>query len=442
MIASRQFAWTWGALALASSLFGPGTARAESGPLNVHLDVGAGAPVAGEARDRDGDGQSAAGGAVWATLDYQLAPPFALELFGGGGGFATPFQTSSVTAAPYGTLGLGGRLRFLDDESGYLGEPGGKLGGNLWVSAHAGFVYFDERQFGLDAGVGYELSVVRPLSLGLFARTVVALGGRNDGADAFVVVGLSAGLAVERRQARLDSDGDGLTDEEERELGTDPGLRDTDRDRLPDGLEHETGTDPLSADTDSDGLLDGREDKNRDGVVAGGETDPREADTDGDGIRDSEERRAVGASPSDSDGDGVPNAIDQCADTPRGARVGADGCPAIAEDTPLPGVRFEPGRSRLSEGAEGGLQMALRFLRARPDATYEVAAYMEDTGDPAREARLTQSRAEVVVNWLARHGIPRDRLVPRGYGAADPVAPSDTPEGRARNERVLLRRAP
>lgn len=45
----------------------------------------------------------------------------------------------------------------------------------------------------------------------------------------------------------LDSDGDGLTDDEEREIGTDPFDPDTDGDGVPDGVEVWTGTDPLDA---------------------------------------------------------------------------------------------------------------------------------------------------------------------------------------------------
>lgn len=56
-----------------------------------------------------------------------------------------------------------------------------------------------------------------------------------------------------------DSDGDGLTDDEERSLGTDPGLSDTDDDGAEDGFEVETGTDPLNPDTDGDGFEDGRD---------------------------------------------------------------------------------------------------------------------------------------------------------------------------------------
>jgi thiol-disulfide isomerase/thioredoxin len=54
----------------------------------------------------------------------------------------------------------------------------------------------------------------------------------------------------------LDSDGDGLSDEQEQELGLDPASPDSDRDGLLDGEEVEQGLDPLSPDTDGDGYRD------------------------------------------------------------------------------------------------------------------------------------------------------------------------------------------
>lgn len=55
----------------------------------------------------------------------------------------------------------------------------------------------------------------------------------------------------------LDSDGDGLTDDEERRLGTNPFNPDTDGDGISDGDEVRMGLDPLRADTDGDGIIDG-----------------------------------------------------------------------------------------------------------------------------------------------------------------------------------------
>jgi PKD repeat protein len=56
-----------------------------------------------------------------------------------------------------------------------------------------------------------------------------------------------------------DDDNDGVSDDDEREHGTDPKDEDTDDDGLDDGDEHRRGTDPLDEDTDDDGVSDGDE---------------------------------------------------------------------------------------------------------------------------------------------------------------------------------------
>lgn len=90
-----------------------------------------------------------------------------------------------------------------------------------------------------------------------------------------------------------DQDGDGLTNTEEANLGTDPTIVDTDGDGLSDGVEVTNGSDALdpcdpnpsssacTIDTDGDGLTDGQE--------ASLGTDPHNTDTDGDGFSDGQE---------------------------------------------------------------------------------------------------------------------------------------------------------
>jgi hypothetical protein len=91
----------------------------------------------------------------------------------------------------------------------------------------------------------------------------------------------------------VDSDGDGLTDELETALGTDPLLPDSDADGVIDSDEIDFyGTDALDPDTDGDGLDDAEE------LLAGG-TNPLLDDTDGDDVSDSEEI-AAGSDPVDA----------------------------------------------------------------------------------------------------------------------------------------------
>ena len=74
-----------------------------------------------------------------------------------------------------------------------------------------------------------------------------------------VLLGCSFGDAEEEDKdgtESVDSDGDGLSDSQESELGTDPSSADSDDDSIEDADEVELGTDPLAADSDEDGYLD------------------------------------------------------------------------------------------------------------------------------------------------------------------------------------------
>ncbi len=84
-----------------------------------------------------------------------------------------------------------------------------------------------------------------------------------DGAISFV----PGPLTVPEEDINLDTDGDGIPDEEERRIGTNPNNPDTDGDGLSDGEERRFGTDLLNPDTDGDGIPDGQDpDANADGV--------------------------------------------------------------------------------------------------------------------------------------------------------------------------------
>lgn len=96
-----------------------------------------------------------------------------------------------------------------------------------------------------------------------------------------------------------DTDGDGVTDEQEEQNGTNPNDPDTDDDGLTDEFENQNPgagpneLDPKDNDSDDDGILDGDEDFDNDGLTNSEEqqlgTDPNDSDTDGDGLLDGEE---------------------------------------------------------------------------------------------------------------------------------------------------------
>ena len=109
-----------------------------------------------------------------------------------------------------------------------------------------------------------------------------------------------------------DTDGDGIPDYYERQLGTDKNKVDTDEDGLSDYIEVVLiGTDPTKKDTDDNGVLDGDEDADQDGLTNLEEinlgTDPINEDSDSEGLLDGEEVNTYGTDPlkEDTDEDGL-----------------------------------------------------------------------------------------------------------------------------------------
>ena len=62
----------------------------------------------------------------------------------------------------------------------------------------------------------------------------------------------------------------------------------------------------------------------------------------------------------------------------------------------------------------------MKLLQENPNVTIELSAHCDYKGSDAYNERLSQRRAESVVNYLIEHGISSDRLTPVGYGKGKP----------------------
>jgi len=108
----------------------------------------------------------------------------------------------------------------------------------------------------------------------------------------------------------------------------------------------------------------------------------------------------------------------------------------------LRGVNFQTGRSVLTPDSHDVLDAVAASLLANPEIRIEIAGYTDNTGSVALNIRLSQGRAAAVRAYLARKGVRPMRMLARGYGARNPVAPNTTAEGRAQNRRVELHKLP
>jgi outer membrane protein OmpA-like peptidoglycan-associated protein len=69
----------------------------------------------------------------------------------------------------------------------------------------------------------------------------------------------------------------------------------------------------------------------------------------------------------------------------------------------------------------------------------EVQGHTDSVGEPDRNLKLSNARAESVRQALVERGLPRDRLTARGLGETNPLGDNATPEGRAQNRRIEFR---
>jgi len=110
----------------------------------------------------------------------------------------------------------------------------------------------------------------------------------------------------------------------------------------------------------------------------------------------------------------------------------------VKEKLVLRGVHFDFNKSNIRPGDAAVLDEAAATLKANPNVTINVNGYCDAIGGVEYNLRLSDRRANSVVNYLAKAGISENRLIPHGYGKRDFVATNDTAEGRAQNRRVEL----
>ena len=101
-------------------------------------------------------------------------------------------------------------------------------------------------------------------------------------------------------------------------------------------------------------------------------------------------------------------------------------------------IHFSTGQYAIPPGAEPVLSDLAKSLQNNPSWRVRVEGFTDSAGSREGNRRLSQERAESIVNWLADHGVDRTRLAAAGYGESRPIADNSTEQGRARNRRVEI----
>jgi outer membrane protein OmpA-like peptidoglycan-associated protein len=99
---------------------------------------------------------------------------------------------------------------------------------------------------------------------------------------------------------------------------------------------------------------------------------------------------------------------------------------------------FDTGSATLQPQSQDQLNNIAAILKAYPAVHLTIGGYTDNTGDAAQNLKLSQDRADSVVQQLETAGIGADRLVAKGYGEDHPVGDNSTADGRAANRRISM----
>ena len=180
-------------------------------------------------------------------------------------------------------------------------------------------------------------------------------------------------------------------------------------------------------------------------------------DTDGDGVLDGIDQCAntpKGAKvdekgcPTDSDNDGVSDGIDTCPDTPAGLKVDANGCPIEVTEKEtelldtgmirLQNVNFETNKADILPESYPTLDAVGTLLLRWPQLRLEIGGHTDSRGSAAKNLKLSQARAESVRSYLLQkfEGLGDNQFTVKGYGKTKPIVPNTNELNWAKNRRV------
>ena len=122
---------------------------------------------------------------------------------------------------------------------------------------------------------------------------------------------------------------------------------------------------------------------------------------------------------------------------PAAAPVDATVCQQLFSDLLAKArIRFESGQEAINPDSAGLLDRLVETAMRCPNANIEIAGHTDGDGEGAFNQALSEKRAQAVMDFLVKAGLPAVRFTPVGYGSTQPLTSNDTDEGKAQNRRI------
>lgn len=94
---------------------------------------------------------------------------------------------------------------------------------------------------------------------------------------------------------------------------------------------------------------------------------------------------------------------------------------SIREPIRLDNIFFDFASAELTEASYASLDSLLKTLADNPNITIEISAHSDAIGEEDVNIKMSQKRAQSVVNYLIENNVAEDRLKAQGYGETKPV---------------------
>jgi len=102
----------------------------------------------------------------------------------------------------------------------------------------------------------------------------------------------------------------------------------------------------------------------------------------------------------------------------------------------LKNIFFDTNKYDIKSESKAELQKLIEFLTLNKTVRIEVSGYTDDIGNDAANQLLSENRAKSVYQYLVASGVNAARLVYKGYGKTEAIAPNTSDENRSKNRRT------
>jgi outer membrane protein OmpA-like peptidoglycan-associated protein/tetratricopeptide (TPR) repeat protein len=108
----------------------------------------------------------------------------------------------------------------------------------------------------------------------------------------------------------------------------------------------------------------------------------------------------------------------------------------IGNKVVLNNIFFDTNKFDLKPESIAELQKLVEFLTVNPTVHIEISGHTDNVGNDQLNQTLSENRAKAVYEYLIASQVNPARLVFKGYGKTQPIAPNTSEEGRQKNRRT------